>query len=580
MLKIVAVWLVNLTIITAFGVLVHDFLFKKKPKMQIFLLFNGLFAYMLFIWVFLYFHGFGVIFQLIFFVSSLVFLIRRPVFVNNIRQSLKGLSRLNKSIFLLTILVVLMLSAASSSLPDNESYYIQTIKWANEHGFVKGLMNIHPFLGQFSGWHILQTGLNMHYKSFTFNDINGLFFLIFIFYLLQFYRKNRQKSMYWFAVFPVVSVLTVFFIDSPSPDLPVMLLSLIIFDLFVQNFEHLKTNLFVEMFFLTTFSFLIKPTAVINVFLVLILWWRHRRQLKNYSLKLLIFGLFLVSLWISKNYIITGYLLYPFDWLGQIFKSDWQYPPELMQYMAQMGKQESMALSFNTDLITGFWQWLRQPGIHQIINPLMMILLILYPVVLGLKKQKINLSYPYRLLYLLGLLYFIIILFISPNFRFFLAFLLFFSMSIKAFSGQNINFKYFNLSGWSLFLIAGIFLSLHQNFRLNNIIIPQPVSNLNARYLSENIDNFEYHYPDNPQLFWQTGDAPLPAVHKRQIDFFWQHFKMIPQQSQDNKYYYSKTVKIQYNTNFNTTPPNIVSKYSPANRHFFIYRTNPNLRIH
>ncbi len=580
MLEIVAVWLFDLTIIVALGGFVHLILFKKDEEMRRFVIFNGLFAYMLLIWVVLYFLGFSLKFQLSIFILSTVFLARYPDFLKHIWQSFKNFSRFDKTLFFLITLVVLMLSAAFSNLPDNESYYIQTIKWANEHGFVKGLMNIHPFLGQFSGWHILQTGLNMHYKSFTFNDINGLFFLIFIFYLLQFYRKNRQKSMYWFAVFPVVSVLTVFFIDSPSPDLPVMLLSLIIFDLFVQNFEHLKTNLFVEMFFLTTFSFLIKPTAVINVFLVLILWWRHRRQLKNYSLKLLIFGLFLVSLWISKNYIITGYLLYPFDWLGSFLKPVWQYPTQLMQYMAQMGKQESMALSFNTDLITGFWQWLRQPGIHQIINPLMVILLILYPVVLWLKKQKINFSNPYWLMYLLGLFYFVSILFISPNFRFFLAFLLFFSMSIKAFSGQNINFKYFNLLGWCLFMITGVYLSLHQNFRLNNIIIPQPVSNLNARYLSENIDNFEYHYPDNPQLFWQTGDAPLPAVHKRQIDFFWQHFKMIPQQSQDNKYYYSKTVKIQYNTNFNTTPPNIVSKYSPANRHFFIYRTNPNLRIH
>ncbi len=542
MLEIPAVWLFNLTIVVALGGLIQLLVFKEE-KTKIFLLFNGLAAYMLIIWVMLYFHGFTIEFQFFFFVLSVIFLVRYKEFLRYIWQSFGNLSRFNKMLFFFTTLVVLILSSSTSNLPDNESYYIQTIKWANEQGFVNGLMNIHPFLGQFSGWHILQAGLNLHYKYFTFNDLNGVFFLIFIFYWLQLFGKAEQKQTYWFGIFPVVSLLTVFFIDSPSPDLPVMLLSLIIFDLFIQNFEHLKTNLFVEMFLLATFSFLIKPTAIINIVLVLILWWRHRRHLKNISLKILFSSLLFFSLWISKNYIITGYVLYPFDVFSNFFKPAWQYPAQLMQYMGQLGRQESLALSLNSDLITGFWQWIRQPGIHRIINPLMVFLLVLYPAVLIAKKQKLTFSNPYWLLYLLGLFYFVSLLFISPNFRFYLAFLLFFSMSIKAIAGQRLNFKYFNFLGWILFLTTGVYLALHQNFRLENTIKPQPVSSLSKRYKTEVIDNFEYHYPDNQELFWQTGDAPLPAVHKRQIEFFEQHFSIVPQQSPDKNYFYSKQVR-------------------------------------
>ena len=544
MLKIILFWLINLSIITALGNILHSFLFKKDTNMQIFMLFNGLFAYMLLIWLTLYFHGFTLIFQLVFFVIALVYLLRRSVYVKNLWQSFSYLSYFNKIFFILTTLAVLMLSASASNLPDNEAYYIQTIKWANEQGFIKGLINVHPFLGQFSGWHILQAGLNFHYKSFTLNNINGLFFVIFTFYWLQIYRKNRQRQTYWYGIFPVVSVITVFFINSPSPDLPVILLSLIVFDLFIQNFKHFNSNLIFEMFLLASFSFLIKPTAVINIFLVIILWWRYRRQLKYYFFKILTFSLLMVSLWLSKNYIITGYLFYPFYWFGGFFKPTWQYPPELMQYMAQLGKQENMALAFNTHLITGFWQWLRQPGIHQIINPLIVLLLVLYPAILFLKKRKTDYSIPYWLLYFLGLFYFLSILFISPNFRFYLAFLLFFSMSIKTLIGRQLNFKYYNLFGWILFLTASVYLSLHQNFKPENILTPQPVSKLSNRYKTECIGNFEYHYPDNQQLFWQTGDAPLPAVQKRQIDFFGQYFGIVPQQSPDKKYFYSKPVKI------------------------------------
>ena len=360
---------------------------------------------------------------------------------------------------------------------------------------------------------------------------------------MQSNRKNWQKQTYWFGIFPVVSLATVFFIDSPSPDLPVILLSLIVFDLFIQNFKHLDTGLFFEMFLLACFSFLIKPTAIVNLILILILWWHYRTQLKDYSLKLLISGLFFMGLWISKNFIITGYLFYPFNLLGYFLRTIWQYPQELMQYMAQLGRQENMTVSFNSNFLTGFWQWLTQPGVHRIINPLMVLLLVLYPAVLIAKKQKLTFSNPYWLLYLLGLFYFVSLLFISPNFRFYLAFLLFFSMSIKAIAGQRLNFKYFNFLGWILFLTTGVYLALHQNFRLENTIKPQPVSSLSKRYKTEVIDNFEYHYPDNQELFWQTGDAPLPAVHKRQIEFFEQHFSIVPQQSPDKNYFYSKQVR-------------------------------------
>ncbi len=543
MLEILAVWLFNLIVIVAFGGIIHIFLFKKDSSMYDFLLFNGLFAYMLLIWLIIYFYGFSLVFQVVIFVLSAVFLVYRPVFIKNIWQDFKHFPLSDNILFITLTIVVSMLSAAFSSLPDNESYYIQTVKWVNKQGFVRGLMNVHPFLGQFSGWHILQAGFNFHYKSLTFNDLNGLFFLIFIFYWILSYRKNRKKRTYWFFIFPVVSLLTVFFIDSPSPDLPVILLSMIVFDLFIQNFNHFNENSFVEMFLLAFFSFLIKPTAFINLILVLVLWWRYRRQLKNYTLKMLIAGLILLSLWISKNYFVTGYIFYPFDFAGKFFKPVWQYPEILMQYMTHLGKQESMALSLSGHFFNGFWHWLRQPGILQVINPLLVLLLILYPVILFGKKQKFSFLNPYWLLYLLSLCFFIILLFINPNFRFFLAFLFFLSLSIKAFMWPQLNFRYFNLFGWFLFVTAGIYLSLHHRFTANNIIMPRPVSGLKVSYKTDRIGNFEYHYPDSDRLFWQTGDAPLPAVHKRQIAFFRHHFSKIPQQSADKKYYYSKPVR-------------------------------------
>ncbi len=542
MLTILIIWLINLTIALALGSMVHALLFKNGQSLPEYLLFNGLFAYMLLIWVILYFNGFGLYWQIISFILSIIYLILRPKYVKILWQAFKDLSHRYKIVFYVTVLVVLILSSAPSSLPDNESYYIQTIKWANEQGLVKGLMNIHPFLGQFSGWHILQTGFNLHYHSFTFNDLNGLFFLIFVFYWLHRYQKDWACKKYWLGLLPVVSVLFVFFSDSPSPDLPVVLLSLMVFDLFIRNYQQLNRYQFIEMLLLSGFSFLIKPTAVINILLVLLLWWRHRKQLNHISLKIILFGWLLAGLWMSKNYRITGYLFYPFDFFGKELKPAWQYPSALLQYMTQLGKQDSMALSANSHLFTGFWQWVRQSGIHQIINPLMVILLILFPIVFSFKKRKVNLSNSYRLLYLLGLVYFLSILFISPNFRFFLALLIFLALFIKSVLIQPKFYQYFNTLGWGLFLAVGVYWAVHQHWHLKNLWFPQPVSGLNARYDAKKEGNFLYYYPYDKKLFWQTGDAPLPAVHHNQIEYFKKHFGIVPQKNVEKHYFFNKSI--------------------------------------
>jgi len=543
MLAIFLVWLINLTIAIALGSMGQAIVFKNNRPTIDYLIFNGLFVYMILIWLTVYFTGFNVYFQVVSFILSLIYLIFQPKYLKILWETFKNLPKLYKIIFYITTLIVLMLSSAGSSLPDNESYYIQTIKWANEQGLVKGLVNIHPFLGQFSGWHILQAGFNFHHKLMTFNDLNGLFFLIFVFYWLV-RSKDWSNQKYWLGLFPVVSVLLIFFIDSPSPDLPVMLLSLLVFDLFIRNYQQLNQPQFIEILLLSGFSFLVKPTAVINVILVLILWWRHRKQLYKISSKIILFALFILGLWLSKNYLITGYFFYPFHLLGDYWQPAWQYPPELLKYMAQLGKQESLALSVNNHFITGFWHWLRQPGIHQIINPLMVLLLILYPAVLVRKTYKTVLYKPYWLLYLLGLLYFISILFVSPNFRFFLAVFIFLTLSLKSLLSRLAFYKYFNTLGWGLFLSGSIYWAIHQHWQYKNLFIPQPVSSLDARFYTKKEGDLQYHYPDGKTLFWETGNAPIPAVHQRQIEFYKNKFGIVPQKNTEKNYYYSKLIKL------------------------------------
>lgn len=545
MILIIIVFLLNLIIITALGTWLQNNLFKADKNTLPFLLFNGLAVYMLLIWMVLYFYRFDWILQLLMLVWAVFYLRKYPDYLQGLIQVFNGFSKTHKVVFWLTVILVLLLTTGNSYLPDNESYYIQTIKWANEQGFARGLINIHPFLGQFSGWHILQAGFNVHNVLFalTFNDLNALFFLIFLFYWLWSYTERFQSQNYWFVLWPVVLVLLLFFIDSPSPDLPVILLSLIVFDLFIQNYNIARPQLLLQLFILALFSFLIKPTAFVNLLLAILLIIKHRRLIKGQLYLYVIFGLTGLFLWLSKNYLITGYLFYPFKFGGRWLHPAWQYPDELMQYMNQLGKRDSWAIDGQYNVIIGFWQWLQQPGWHRFSNGLFVIVLLVFPWILYFKRNKWYGLKAYLIIYFLGLFYFILLLFISPNIRFLLAFLLFFIPVIVLLClPANFN-KYLNVSGWLIFLIAGIYLIGRQNYNSINILVPKPVSKLSYRFMSRQDGNFKYYYPYEEHLFWQTGDAPLPAVYYRQLEYFKTHTGYLPQKLPDKKSaYFSKPI--------------------------------------
>jgi len=69
--------------------------------------------------------------------------------------------------FFLLIVAVLIVAQCTTApfIIDNEASYIQTIKWINEYGFVKGLANLHIALGQTSGWHIAQSVFNFSFSK-------------------------------------------------------------------------------------------------------------------------------------------------------------------------------------------------------------------------------------------------------------------------------------------------------------------------------------------------------------------------------------------------------------------------------
>ena len=171
--------------------------------------------------------------------------------ITNLYQSfLSEFKQLKNSLKVILIIISVLIIAQCASVPfviDNESYYIQTIKWLNEYGFVKGLANLHLFYGQTSGWHITQSVFNFSFLYNKFNDLSGFCLLlgnIFAIQKLNEYYKNSNKNFLIVGLVPLFNIFFFQFISAPSPDIPVYVISFILFFYFLENFKNTTPEIF------------------------------------------------------------------------------------------------------------------------------------------------------------------------------------------------------------------------------------------------------------------------------------------------------------------------------------------------
>jgi len=540
MLAVLLSWIFSFVIFSALGCFMQKNILRLSEPKPLSILLNGMFLYMLMVWISLYFTGFGLYFQIGAFIVSLGILNYYKNTCNPlwfILEQWKLLAPWQRWLTPVIFIVLLGVSAQSFYLPDNESYYIQTIKWANEQGFVFGLINLHQFLWQFSGWHILQAGVNLHNPLFTANALNAFLFFFFVYWVV-FDRRNQYP--FWLKLTGLMMPVLMFFIPVPSPDLAVWLLSLLIFDLFIKNFKQTTSENLLQISIWVFFSLLIKLTAILNLLLLFILWYRHRLKARNLSIQLALLSLLTAYLWLTKNYIITGYLWYPFDLMASMIPSEWRYPHELMQYMAELGKRENLVLDVH-DFTASLKHWVwpaRFPD--KFFNPLLLLLIFIFPFVINYRRPKTEDSRAYLSLYLSGLIFFVIFLFVGANMRFFFGLFMFLALIVIVFLGAGLGKKFMYILSIISLLCCLLFILGRSAFSSGMFIKPQ-TSALPDRIESHHAENLKFFSLENEAYFWETGDAPLPAAHVEMIEFFKQNFDYLPQRNKRG--FYNKSLK-------------------------------------
>ena len=293
-------------------------------------------------------------------------------------------------------LVILFSASFSPYLFDYQGYYVPTISYLKEVGFVKGISNLDLLLGQTSFWHIYQAGFSHFVDPFL--KINAYLSVLFLIYIYE-------RKQYFLLIFLPIFLL---FVQQPSPDLPILIITLIVINELINKQESLI------ILYLALFAFCIKPIVFWLPLLVIL----NLIYQKKFNLKVLIPIVIFGSLSVAKNLWLFGFPIFPVSFID--FDLPWKPSQEILTYSSQIGLMKTYDMKYAYQQVIEFsfsdkiYNWFTV-GYKSILNIGIIVSLIITSIYTFKKKNKF-----YYLLLICIILKTILMISFSAQYRFFI----------------------------------------------------------------------------------------------------------------------------------------------------------------
>lgn len=237
-----------------------------------------------------------------------------------------SIKNLNKNIFLelkKNLIIIFIVSIVTLNMEpgyDAGLYHIPFQTWIRDYKIIFGMFNLHERFAHHSIYDYF--GAILWFKNFNLlNYLQGTFILIFIIFLRDLLKSNIFIN-FGFALSTLLSLpvwIRYFELGYGLVDLPFGLIFFITFIIglsFTLTSKEIKSNLEIRFFYfslLSVFLFFLKPSGILILpfFLYIFFYIFQKKLIKTQFLFKILFFFFLILLiWILKNLIIFGCILY------------------------------------------------------------------------------------------------------------------------------------------------------------------------------------------------------------------------------------------------------------------------------
>ena len=479
----------------SFGILFKK-IFPESPELNSYYLLSGFLTVSFIGLVTAFFFPLNIYYEIVLISISLVISI---IHTHKIKSFLLSFKDLDKEFYLI-IFIGLLIAITYPFILDHFGYYIPTVKWLDFTGYQKGISNFSWVLVQNSLWHILQASINE-----TLDISYRLNFILFIVYNIYVFEKRDFKLL-------IFNLLFILFINTPSPDLPIFVFSIVLIN------EYVKVKNKADYFlFISTFLVLIKSIAIILPFYFLYECIKN----KNYKFDIKIIGILtLTVLFFLKNIVTSANPIFPFVY-GNFLNLDWSSPNIFYQISSQYGRFIPLKerFSYKEVIEMNSLKYLKNIFISFHLRSIILSVEIVITLLLFFCSLIYKRFYQFRILSFFLILKTLIIVITSPQFRFLLDVLILDLLIILI----VYQFKKLNFRKWSIFLLimilfvfnlSGVLKSNINSIATFTFIEPLKFENLlfpsnyeKVRYRKERLGNLDFNYSPY-YIFMYNGDVP------------------------------------------------------------------------
>jgi uncharacterized MnhB-related membrane protein len=319
--------------------------------------------------------------------------------IQRVKVTIKNLSLPQKTAILLSSCGVLLYTLYSICWDDAFFYHYQQIEWNETYPVVPGLANLEDRFGFNSNYLLISAIFTFKFlwgePLFVLQSILFIYVMIWVLKEAIISRFDVSRLFLLFIFLFFFSLNADFLTDSSTDIVPNICAFYYIakFALHPSSFNK-RLFFFILPIMICTFKMSIFPMCFLSVY-ILFLSIRDKRKLQ--FMFFITFSFSIVCLWLIRNVIISGYLVYPLHELD-LFSFDWKIPKGISMIQREIAMSQ-FAKGLFKDYITfyffersGFWTF-KQFFINHLISVACYIVIMISPVFLLYRfiwKKKLN----------------------------------------------------------------------------------------------------------------------------------------------------------------------------------------------